>query len=311
MATNDVFDELESLVTESRNPETYDVDIMSANEIVRVMNREDHKVADAVEKEITYIARAADMIAEAFKKGGRLLYVGAGTSGRLGVLDASECPPTFGSDPNQVQGIIAGGYKALHRAQEGIEDNKEQGAIDLRKKNLSDKDVVCGIAASRRTPYVLGALEEAKKSGAKTIYVICNPRNTVQVNVDVAICPVPGPEVIMGSTRLKAGSAQKMVLNMLTTTAMIKMGKVYENMMIDLQQNSEKLKERSKKIIMLSTDVDYEQAAYFLNQASGRVKFAILMALTGLNLTEAESLLKSNDGFIKKALYQWKNQTTG
>jgi N-acetylmuramic acid 6-phosphate etherase len=208
-------------------------------------------------------------VAEAFKIGGRIIYVGAGTSGRLGVLDASECPPTFGSDPEMVQGIVAGGFEALVRAQEGSEDKKEQGISDLLEKRISSKDVVCGIAASQRTPYVIGALEEAKKLGAKTIFVICNPREVMQMDVDVAICPVSGPEVIMGSTRMKAGSAQKMVLNILTTTAMIKQGKIYENMMIDLQQNSQKLIERSKKIIMLATDKNYEEASHFLAESNG------------------------------------------
>jgi N-acetylmuramic acid 6-phosphate etherase len=241
MSENNVFKELSSLITESRNPDSYEIDIMDTEDIVRLINKEDHKVAEAVEKEIPYIVQAADIIADAFHNNGRLIYVGAGTSGRLGVLDASECPPTFGSDPEMVRGIIAGGFEALYKAQEGSEDKKEQGALDLMEENISSKDVICGIAASQRTPYVLGALEAAKKAGAKTIFVICNPREHVQIDVDVAICPVPGPEVVMGSTRMKAGSTQKMVLNLLTTTAMIKQGKVFENMMIDLQQNYLKL----------------------------------------------------------------------
>jgi N-acetylmuramic acid 6-phosphate etherase len=271
-----------------------------------LINREDKKVPLAVEKEIPYIIQAADIIAEAFIKKGRLIYVGAGTSGRLGVLDAAECPPTFGSDPEMVQGIIAGGLEALVKAQEGQEDKKDQGAIDLRKKNITSRDVVCGIAASQRTPYVIGALEEAKRTGAKTIFIICNPRKVVQVDVDVAICPVPGAEVVMGSTRMKAGSAQKMVLNMLTTTAMIKLGKVYENMMVDLQPNSQKLIERSKKIIMMATDENYKKASYFLKKSQGHVKSAILMALTGQDLESAEECLERNKGFIKKTLIQWR-----
>lgn len=308
MTQNNVFQELAGLVTESRNQNSYDVDIMSTEEIVRLINREDHLVAEAVEKEIPYIVKAVDIIAEAFKNGGRLIYVGAGTSGRLGVLDASECPPTFGSDPEMVQGVIAGGFEALFRAQEGSEDLKDQGISDLLEKNISPKDIVCGIAASQRTPYVIGALEEAKKRGAKTLFVICNPREVVQVEVDVAICPVPGPEVVMGSTRMKAGSAQKMVLNILTTSAMIKQGKVYENMMIDLQQNSQKLIERSKKIIMLATDKNYEEASHYLNESKGHVKSAILMAITGMNLQDAKSFLDRNDGFIKKALFAWRDR---
>jgi N-acetylmuramic acid 6-phosphate etherase len=308
VAENTVFQELAGLVTESRNPKTNDIDIMNTEEIVYLMNEEDHKVADAIAKEIPYIVEAVDIVADAFKKGGRLIYVGAGTSGRLGVLDASECPPTFGSDPEMVQGLIAGGLDALVRAQEGSEDRKEQGISDLRDKQISSKDVVCGIAASQRTPYVIGALEEAKRKGAKTLFIICNPREVVQVDVDVAICPVPGPEVIMGSTRMKAGSTQKMVLNILTTTAMIKQGKVYENMMIDLQQNSQKLIERSKKIIMMATDISYEEASKYLMESNGHVKSAIIMAITGMNLIQARSLLDYNDGFIKKALLDRRNK---
>ena len=306
MTQNNVFQELATLVTESRNPDSYEVDIMTTEEIVRLMNKEDKKVPEAVEKEIPYIVEAVDIISQAFKDGGRLIYVGAGTSGRLGVLDASECPPTFGVSQDLVQGIIAGGYAALTKAQEGAEDDKNQGAVDLNKLNITNKDVVCGIAASRRTPYVVGALEQAKKIGARTITVICNPREHLQVDVDVAICPVPGPEVIMGSTRMKAGSAQKMVLNMLTTAAMIKQGKIYENMMIDLQQNSQKLVERSKKIIMLATEVDYDKATYFLNKANGHVKSAILMAMTGLETDDVKKLLDKNEGFIKKAVIDWR-----
>ena len=302
MAENAVFKELSELVTESRNQDTYEIDIMETADIVRLINAEDKKVAQAVEEEIPYIIKAADIIAEAFKTGGRLIYVGAGTSGRLGVLDAAECPPTFGSDPDMVQGIIAGGIEALYKAQEGSEDKKKQGALDLMAKSITSRDVVCGIAASQRTPYVLGALEEAKKRGAKTIFVICNPRKFVKIEVDVAICPVPGPEVIMGSTRMKAGSAQKMVLNLLTTTAMIKQGKIYQNMMIDLQQNSEKLIERSKKIIMIASGKTYDEATYYLLKSGGHVKTAILMALTGLDKEQAKKALQKNDGFIKKAL---------
>jgi N-acetylmuramic acid 6-phosphate etherase len=302
-----VFEELSALITERRNPKTFGIDIMNTREIIQLINSEDKKVAEAVERELPYLEQAVDIIAKAFKKGGRLIYIGAGTSGRLGVLDASECPPTFGSEPDMVQGIIAGGFEALMRAQEGSEDKVEQGAIDLREKNITSNDVVCGIAASQRTPYVKGALEEARKHGSKTLFVICNPRESISVEVDVAICPVPGPEVVMGSTRMKAGSAQKMVLNILTTASMIKLGKVYENMMIDLQQNSQKLIERSKKIIMIATDVDYTKASLLLEQSKGHVKSAILMALTGLGLETVQSLLDKNEGFIKKSLFEWRD----
>lgn len=247
MSENKIFNELSMLVTESRNPNTFDLDELDTENILIKMNTEDKNVPLAVEKEIPYIKQAVDYVTDAFKKGGRLIYAGAGTSGRLGVLDAAECPPTFGVPNTMVVGLIAGGYDALHKAVEGYEDFEENGVKDVQEIHLSPKDVLCGIAASKRTPYVLGAIKEAKRIGAKTIAVVCNPREQVHFDVDVAICPVPGPEVVMGSTRLKAGSSQKMVLNMITTAAMIKIGKVYENMMIDLQLNNLKLVERSKK----------------------------------------------------------------
>lgn len=306
MSGNDLFKELSTLVTESRNPNSYEVDVMETVEAVKLFNNEDKKVAMAVEKEIKYIAQAVDLITRAFKNGGRLCYFGAGTSGRLGVLDAAECPPTFGVPEGMVVGRIAGGFEALHTAVEGFEDYEENGAKDVEELNVSAKDVVCGIAASRRTPYVIGAIEEAKKRGAKTITVVCNPREHLQYDVDVAICPVPGPETIMGSTRLKAATAQKMVLNMLTSVSMIKLGKVYENMMIDLQQNNLKLVERSKKIIMIAADVSYEDAGRCLNDAEGHVKTAIFIALTGETVQAAKSYLDKNEGFLKKALNDWR-----
>ncbi len=306
MAEKDLFKELSALVTESRNPNSYEVDVMETIDAVRLFNDEDKKVARAVEKELPYIAEAIEIITEAFKNGGRLCYFGAGTSGRLGVLDAAECPPTFGVDEGMVVGRIAGGYEALHTAVEGYEDYEENGAKDVAELNITEKDVVCGIAASRRTPYVIGAIEEGKKRGARTITVVCNPREHLQFDVDVAICPVPGPEVIMGSTRLKAATAQKMVLNMLTSVSMIKLGKVYENMMIDLQQNNLKLVERSKKIIMMAADVDYEEAASCLEQAEGHVKTAIFIALTKSDKEVARKYLEANNGFLKKALNDWR-----
>jgi len=311
MSKIDLFRELSTLVTESRNPNSFEIDIMETIDAVRVFNEEDKKVAYAVEKELPYIAQAVDLVTEAFQKGGRLCYFGAGTSGRLGVLDAVECPPTFGVDVDMVIGRIAGGYEALTVAVEGYEDHEEYGAKDVVELNVSDKDVVCGIAASRRTPYVIGAIEEAKRRGAKTITVVCNPREHLQYDVDVAICPVPGPEVIMGSTRLKAATAQKMVLNMITSVAMIKLGKIYENMMIDLQQNNLKLVERSKKIIMIAADVDYEQAARCLSMANGHVKTAIFIALTGSDMAEAGKYIKQEKGFLKKALNAWRSDMNG
>ncbi|HED10305.1 MAG TPA: N-acetylmuramic acid 6-phosphate etherase [Caldithrix abyssi] len=302
-----VFDELALLVTESRNPETTDIDILPVEEMLTLMNREDKKVAEAVEKEVPYIAEAVKIVAHAFKNGGRLVYAGAGTSGRLGVLDAAECPPTFGVPNGMVVGLIAGGIEALYQAVEGFEDFPENGAKDVASINLNEKDVLCGIAASKRTPYVLGAIEEAKKRGAKTLAVVCNPREQLQFEVDVAICPVPGPEVIMGSTRLKAGSAQKMVLNMLTTASMIQLGKVYENMMIDLQLNNVKLVERSKKIIMSATGVDYDEAARYLEESGGHVKTAIFMAVTKQPAEVAKKYIDKNDGLLKKAILDFQS----
>lgn len=307
MAENDLFKELSTLVTESRNPESYEVDIMATEEAVRLFNSEDKKVALAVEKEIPYIVKAVEIVTDVFKKGGRLIYFGAGTSGRLGVLDASECPPTFGVPKGMVIGRIAGGYSALSEAVEGAEDYPENGKKDIVELDVTENDVVCGIAASRRTPYVVGAIEEASKRGARTITIVCNPREHLQYDVDVAICPVPGPEVIMGSTRLKSATAQKMVLNMITSIAMIKLGKVYENMMIDLQQNNLKLVERSKKIIMLAADVDYDIAASCLDKSSGHVKTAIFIALTGIDPVEAKQYIEDSDGFLKIALQKWRD----
>ena len=308
MSEKDLFKELSTLVTESRNPNSYDVDIMSVEETVRLFNAEDKKVAEAVEKEIKYIIQAVDIITEAFKNGGRLCYFGAGTSGRLGVLDAAECPPTFGIKPGMVAGRIAGGFEALHTAVEGFEDYEENGEKDVAELDIKEEDVVCGIAASRRTPYVVGAIKEAKRRGAKTITIVCNPREHLQYDVDVAICPVPGPEVIMGSTRLKAATAQKMVLNMITSVSMIRLGKVYENMMIDLQQNNLKLVERSKKIIMLAADVDYDRAAACLAEAGGHVKTAIFLALTNSDIQTAKRLIDKNQGFLKPALSDWRGE---
>lgn len=302
LKTNSLFQELEGLITEKSNPETLDIDSRSTEEIIHIINSEDKTVPYAVEKEIPYIAQAVDILVESFKKGGRLIYIGAGTSGRLGVLDSSEIPPTFGVDPEMVQGIIAGGYKALTRAQEGAEDSKENGAFDLMSRNFTAKDVACGIAASRRTPYVIGAIEKAREIGAKTLYVTCTPREQMNIDVDIAICPVVGPEVIMGSTRMKSGTAEKMVLNMLTTTAMIRLGKVYGNMMVDLQMTSMKLEERSKRTVMMVTGVDYDTAQKVLKEADGHVKTALVMILIKCSKNEAVSRLKEGDGFVRTAL---------
>ena len=303
---DDVFNEIKDLITEARNPASEDIDSKSTIEILRIINREDHTVPGAVEKEIPYIAQAVDLLVDVFRKGGRLFYIGAGTSGRLGVLDAAECPPTFGTDPEMVQGIIAGGEKALVRAQEGFEDRADLGEEDLKARGFTKNDVACGIAASYRTPYVLGAIRYARRLGAKTIYVTCNPRAEVlaKVKVDVAICPVVGPEVVMGSTRMKAGTATKLVLNMLTTTSMIRLGKVYGNMMVDLMMTSRKLEERSKRTVMMVTGVDYQEASRVLKQCGGHVKTALVVILGGVDPKKARQLLDANDGFVRRALQQ-------
>src|ERR1043166_6123198 len=234
-----LFDQLKSLTTEKRNPASLRIDSLGIRDILSMINREDREIAKAIKKEIPSIAKAVDLVVRAFNQGGRLIYVGAGTGGRLGILDAAECPPTFGTDPEMVQGIMAGGPKAVFRSQEGSEDKASNGEREIRAKRVSRKDVVCGIAASMRTPFVVAAMKQAKALGARTIYVTTNPRSFfkkpefagLRKDLDVAICPEVGPEVIMGSTRMKSGSAQKMVLNMITTAAMIRIGKVYENMM--------------------------------------------------------------------------------
>ncbi|HOX85459.1 MAG TPA: N-acetylmuramic acid 6-phosphate etherase [bacterium] len=301
--SKEIFDQLETIDTEQRNQATCNIDRESTHNILLMMNNEDLRVAVAVRDEIPYIERAVEILLGAFKAGGRLIYVGAGTSGRLGVLDASECPPTFGVDPEMVQGLIAGGQKALVRAQEGAEDLYEQGAEDLMAKEVTPRDVVCGIAASRRTPYVVGAIEQARIVGCKTLYITCTQRQKMNIEVDVAICPFTGPEVLMGSTRLKAGTATKLVLNMLTTTAMIRLGKVYENMMVDLQMTSKKLEERSKRtLIHVFPGLSYDEADKLLREAAGHVKTAIVMRLTSCDRTTAHERLRKNDGFIYRAV---------
>ncbi len=297
-----VFEEIKNLTTEARNPATLRIDKQSVSEILHLINDEDLKIAAVVRTEISYIEKAVKIVVQAFKEGGRLIYVGAGTSGRLGVLDASECPPTFGVSPELVQGIIAGGFKALVSAQEGAEDRYAKGAEEILALHITPKDVVCGIAASRRTPYVIGAIDKAREVGCKTLYVTCTPRKEMKIKVDVAICPVVGPEVVMGSTRMKAGTATKMILNMITTTAMIQLGKVWENMMVDLQMTSQKLVERSKKIVMQATGVDYESAEKALKQADGHVKTALVMIKTGVTPAEAHDLLKKGEGFVHRAI---------
>ncbi len=298
-----LFSEISNLSTEQRNPKSSEIDAKSTLEILKIINDEDKTVPYAVEKELPYIEQAVEIIVDALKNGGRLLYFGAGTSGRLGIIDASECPPTFGTPYGQIDGYIAGGKNAMFRAQEGAEDYEENGAKDILSAKVSPKDVVCGIAASRRTPYVVGAIKKAKELGAKTLFVTCNPRENFNIReVDVAVCPYVGPEVIMGSTRMKSGTAQKLVLNMLTTTAMIRMGKIYENMMIDLQMTNKKLVERSKKIVMTITGIDYDKASEYLKKADGHVKTALVMIKAGIEAEEAKERLSKADGFVRKAI---------
>ncbi len=298
-----IFDEISKLTTEQRNSKSINIDKLSTLEILKIINDEDKLVPFAVEKEIPYIEQAVEIVVNAIKNGGRLLYFGAGTSGRLGVVDASECPPTFGTPYGLVDGFIAGGKEAMFRAQEGAEDYEENGAIDVLSANVNEKDVVCGIAASRRTPYVIGAVKKAKELGAKTIFITTNPRKHFNIKeVDIAICPYVGPEVIMGSTRMKSGTAQKLVLNMITTTAMVRLGKTYENMMIDLQMTNKKLIERAKRIVMMITGVSYEEAQDYLNKANYHVKSALVMIKANVDYQEAQELLKQADGFVRRAI---------
>lgn len=293
---------LARLLTEQRNPASHDLDTLSVEAILRLINAQDKLVPLAVEKEIPYIARAVDLLITAFRSGGRLIYVGAGTSGRLGIIDASECPPTFGTEAAQVVGVIAGGRTAMFTSQEGAEDDQAQARLDIDALHVGPNDVVCGIAASRRTPYVVAAVGRARERGAKTLYVTTNPRAEFNLKVDVAICPEVGPEVLMGSTRMKSGTAQKLVLNMLTTTAMVRLGKVYENMMVDLQLTNNKLVERARRIVMLAAGVEYDEAAATLDRADGHVKTAIVMLKAGVSAGEARRRVADAGGFVRGAL---------
>jgi N-acetylmuramic acid 6-phosphate etherase len=296
------FEEFARLATEQRNPRTMDLDTLDVPELLSRINAEDRTVPDAVARELPHIAMAVDFAVASFRVGGRLVYVGAGTSGRLGVLDASECPPTFGSDPDQVVGVIAGGYTAVVRAVEGAEDRREDGVKAMDDLMIAPEDTVVGIAASKRTPYVVAAIERARERGARTVYVTCTPREEFTIPVDVAICPLVGPEVLMGSTRMKAGTAQKLVLNMISTAAFVRSGKAYENMMVDLKANSQKLVERSRRTVMTVAGVTYDEAAHAIEAAGKRVKTAIVMLKCGCTRDEAERLLVQTDGFVRRAI---------
>ena len=293
---------LSTLITEQRNPNSMHVDSLSALEIVQLMNDEDKQVPLAIEKCLPQIAQAVERIVAAFQQGGRLVYIGAGTSGRLGVLDASECPPTFGVSPEMVKGIIAGGERALRHPIEGAEDSKAQAVVDLQTIQFSSKDVLVGIAASGRTPYVIGALEYAKRLGSVTVSIASNPNSAMANIVDIAIDTVVGPEVLTGSSRLKSGTAQKLVLNMLTTASMILMGKCYQNLMVDVQASNEKLKARAIRIVMQATDCDKVIAEETLKQADQNAKLAIMMILSGLERAQAEALLEKHKGKLQLAL---------
>ena len=293
---------LSTLITEQRNPNSMHVDSLSALEIVQLMNEEDKQVPLAIEKCLPQIAQAVECIVSAFQQGGRLVYIGAGTSGRLGVLDASECPPTFGVSPEMVKGIIAGGERALRHPIEGAEDSKAQAVVDLQTIQFSSKDVLVGIAASGRTPYVIGALEYAKSLGSVTVSIASNPNSAMANIVDIAIDTVVGPEVLTGSSRLKSGTAQKLVLNMLTTASMILMGKCYQNLMVDVQASNEKLKARAIRIVMQATDCDKTLAEETLKLADQNAKLAIMMILSGLDRAQAEALLEKHQGKLQLAL---------
>ena len=301
-APSDLFNQLQTLTTEKRNERTMGIDTAPLDETLRLLHEEDQQAVAAVTPELPYVAQAVEIVEDAFRTGGRLFYCGAGTSGRLGVLDAAECPPTFGTPPELVQGLIAGGREAMFQAQEGAEDHESNGADAVDAAGVTDKDVVCGIAASRRTPYVVGAVARAREVGARTIFVTCNPRSQFTLDVDVAICPDVGPEPIMGSTRMKSGTATKLVLNMISTATMIRLGKVYENMMVDLQMTNQKLVERSKRIVMTATGADYETAAATLDAAGGHVKTALVMLLADVDAEVARGRIERGGGFVRHAI---------
>jgi N-acetylmuramic acid 6-phosphate etherase len=305
-----LYKQLTLLTTEKLNPSSHGLDRLTTEGIIRLINKQDINVPIMVGKELKYITKSVELIVRAIKSGGRLIYIGAGTSGRLGVLDAAEIPPTYGTDPELVQAIIAGGKKAVFRSQEGSEDKHNEAIKSLKKLNLNKRDIVCGIAASFRTPFVAAGLEYAKKVGAKTIMITTNPRtilkeknfSSLRNNIDIAICPDVGPEVVMGSTRMKSGTAQKLVLNMLTTATMIRLGKVYGNMMVDLKMNSKKLEERAKRVLMNVTGIDYEKAEEMLKKADGHVKTAIVMIIKHTEKRKAQLLLKKTNGFVRNAI---------
>ncbi|NCC78307.1 MAG: N-acetylmuramic acid 6-phosphate etherase [Clostridia bacterium] len=294
--------DLTKLTTEQRNPDTMNLDQMSTLEFVETMNREDGKVIEAVHEVLPQVAEVIGWTTEALSRGGRIIYMGAGTSGRLGVLDAVECPPTFGVSPDVVVGLIAGGERAFVKAVEGAEDSTTLGTEDLKNLGLNDKDVVIGIAASGRTPYVIHALRYARSIGVKTAIIACNRNSEMSKEADVAIEPVTGPEVLTGSTRLKAGTAQKLILNMISTGSMVGVGKVYENLMVDVMQSNLKLKTRAENIVMAATDCDRETARKTIDEAKGSVKLAITSILLNTSVEEAKNELEKANGHIRRTL---------
>ncbi len=300
MNQQQILEQLKTLSTETINQSSINIDILPTIEKLKIINEEDHKVAEAISHELPIIAKAVDIITNAMKHGGRLIYMGAGTSGRLGILDAVECPPTYGVDYNTVVGLIAGGKEAFIKAQEGVEDQESAGFADLKEINLTENDVVCGIAASGRTPYVIGGLKYANSIGCKTISIACNKNSVISNYADIKIEISPGPEVITGSTRMKAGTAQKLILNMLSTTAMINLGKVYKNLMVDVKTSNEKLQARAKKIIMEATEVDFMTATEYLELAHNHVKSAIVMIINNCSYEEAQKKLNKAHGVIRK-----------
>ncbi|MGE1061728.1 N-acetylmuramic acid 6-phosphate etherase [Megasphaera paucivorans] len=298
--------ELEKLYTEKSNPASEQIDTVSTLEMTRIINNEDKKVAQAIECILPQIAAAIDLTAPALRAGGRLFYIGAGTSGRLGILDAVECPPTYGTDPQTIQGLIAGGYNAMFRAKEGSEDAKELGEFDLKANNLTNSDVVIGLSASGRTPYVLGGLAYASSIGAVTISIDCSPNSSISHYAQIDLCALVGPEVITGSTRMKAGTAQKMILNMLSTGIMIKLGKVYGNLMVDVKSSNEKLKERALRIVMKAAGCNRETAIAALSKTNNNTKEAIIAAALDISKQEASSLLTACNGYVYLALQKKK-----
>ncbi len=302
MTEQGLMSELDRLISEGRNPRTMDIDLLPTVDVLRRINDEDKGVAGAVEKVIPEIAIAVDRIVDAFRKGARLIYMGAGTSGRLGVLDASECPPTFRVPEEMVVGLIAGGPDALVHATEGAEDDQRMGAKALQDIALTRDDVVVGIAVSGRTPYVVGGLNYARQLGATTVALSCNPASTIAGIADIAISPVVGPEVLTGSTRMKSGTAQKLVLNMLTTASMIRIGKSYQNLMVDLRPSNKKLVARAIRIVMQTASCTAAQAKQALDSTGNDVKLAILVAITGMDVEAARAALGRAGGFLRKAI---------